>query len=400
MSDRETLSRGRLIGEAIKRLRSRYLVLSLVLGLSTMAIVFGASVSSYATGQSASGSAATSALRQIQFYPDTRVITDGTISDLAEQPHVDWVVPFVRVIGLIGETGEDISVIGVTVESVPPNLLNGDFGQDDGGNWIVLPSTVGGHTYDDIIGGSIELTFTVAVDGVSGYTRDDAFIVTGVADPSYQVDAPNAAYVSLQTATKLYKERNGLTDEISLAAFGGYEKATLQVDDQANVDGVLADLQAHGFRAVSQLQMLDQVPGVIAIIRLVTVVISVVLLIICVMVTVLLVSSLVRQRNREIGILRATGWPPALIWRTWLTEVLLVAFGSVVLGTALGASMTALGGNWLRSQIAHGSLEPINYSWWALTGPAVIVLASVAITASVSIKASSRFDVSSLMRVF
>lgn len=400
MSKQQTISRWQLVIHAVRRLKSRYVTLGVVLGLSTAAIVFATGVSSYGAAQSSDDAIALQSLRDIHVYANGSPITEDTISRFAGIPHAVSVVPFVRVMGGLRATGDDISLIGVTSDALPPSLLLGEFGDDSSESWVVLPATIGANDYRDQIGKTITVTVTVATDSQSGAGRDLKLKVVGVCDPSYQVDALNAAYISLTAAKQLFMDRYGLKDQAQLAAYGGYENATVSVDSQDNVASVLAQLQADGFRAVSVAQEVAQVPGVIEIMRVIAVAVAVVLLLICVIVTTMVVSSTVRQRMRELGVLRATGWSSGGILRLWLLEAATVSVASILLGTVVGVAVTAWCGNWLRASISGGNLSPVSYSFWAVAGPGLVLIIAALASEAIATKLSSRFDIATLLKLF
>lgn len=110
-------------------------------------------------------------------------------------------------------------------------------------------------------------------------------------------------------------------------------KATVIVADQRDVGRVVEELQGHGYQAIGAPAEMQAVPGVIALVRLVSSVVTGGLLVICGITSAMFMVSLVRRRSREFGILparlqvgRARRGPPA----SWIAEMVVVLAGRVL----------------------------------------------------------------------
>ena len=264
-----SVSRGILVWRSVSRLRGRYTILFVLVAVSTAFSIIGISLGSYA-GERSSGSAQeTARMREITIYPDRAHITESGLSVVRGISADTEANPFVRVVGGMTDSAVSVSMVGVDPRSLPPNLVDGSFGPAGDDEWIVLPSRAAGAELSDLLDTVVTITVTTAVDFESGTTRDIPLRVSGIADPSYQVDAVDAAYVSLDRAKTLYFDRLGIAPG-ELDAVGGYEKATVIVADQRDVGRVVEELQGHGYQAISALQEMQAVPGVIALVRLVS----------------------------------------------------------------------------------------------------------------------------------
>lgn len=384
---------------SVGRLRRRYLLLGLILAISSAIAVFGGALGSYAATQSSSDSQATAQLRTISVYANRAIITDASVAAMKALPGVSDAVPFIRVVAGVPSTGEEVSLIGVTPTSAPSNIIKGSFGfaQGAGDNWVVMPASIDDSSFADLIGSTLDLTLTTAKNSETGVTHDVKFNVTGVADPAYQVDAVNAAYISLPLARQLYFDRLGLTSA-KLDEAGGYERATLLVDSQEQVAPVVEELQRQGYQAVSRLQEVQSVPGVIALIRLASTVVTVGLLVLCVVAVALFGVALTRQRIKELGIMRSCGWSGKRVQSLWISEISLVAVLSTAIGAAAGLAAIAIVGDAVRNTLSDGNLGHLTLDvLWVAPPVAALLLATIS-TVAVTIGVAARRNITELMR--
>jgi putative ABC transport system permease protein len=386
-----------LVLSGIRRLGTRYAALAIVLALSTAASVFGSLVGSYATAASGAGATGTASLRSISVYPDRETVTDDSVAAFRGIPGVESAAAFIRVPAGMQSTGADLSLIGLTGQNPPP-ILAGTLTPAPGGNpSIVLPATAGSTDFRGLVGSTVELTFTVAVDAESGTTSTRRFRVTGVSDPAYQVDAPHAAYIDGGLARELFLLRLGIQPS-ALADAGGYEKASVQVLDQGQVPEVTAALQQLGYQAVSRLQEVDAVPGVISLIRVATGVLAVGLLAVSAISALVLTLSLARQRTRELAVLRTVGWAARRVLGLWTAEVAIVAGLSVAVGSAAGIATGTTLGNSLRASLAQGQLGPVVPDAGSIAGIAALFMVLAVVPAALVILHHARRDVASILR--
>src|SRR5262249_20682465 len=123
----------------------------------------------------------------------------------------------------------------------------------------------------------------------------------------------------------------------------GYDKATVVAKTAADVPGLLATLQHSGFTATSLQQQITALPPVLRLVRLASRALSGALVVFTLLGAWVLSSSLARQRTREIGLLRAVGYPTRSILAMLLLELGIVG----VVAGAGGLLLGALGGGLL-----------------------------------------------------
>ena len=161
-----------------------------------------------------------------------------------------------------------------------------------------------------------------------------------------------------------------------------------------------ARLQGQGLHAVSVQQELDEVPGVIALIRLVTGVLFAVLLVLAVVTAIGMSQALARQRVRETAVLRTLGWPSRSILQVLLGEVTVVAAAACTAGTAVGvgAALVAAGELRRRPLFADALADPGSPSLVLLAAGVVGAVAVVVLGAAQPLARVARADVVTALR--
>ncbi|AEE44245.1 FtsX-like permease family protein [Cellulomonas fimi] len=398
MSARDTVTWTDLVVGGVRRLRGRYVSLAVVVSISCAGSLFALLLGSYADRQTAQDADATAVLREITLYPSQTLLTPATLDGVRGEDGVESVSPFLRVTAGMRTTGSDLSLVALTPAIRPP-LVAGSFepAEDDRGvPGVVLPATIGSLDLRTLVGRDVDLTVTVALDEGIGTTRDLTFHVTGVSDPTYQVDAPDAAYAAFEVVEPLYLDRLGVGED-GVEAVGGYDKATVVAAAGTDVEELTRTLQGQGFQAVSRSQELATLPGIIVLIRTAGGVVVGLLLVISAVSAGVLVTSLARQRTSELGVLRSVGWSPARVLGLWLGELGIVVTSAVVVGSVVGAGAGLLLGGALREGIADGQLGPVEIAPQHLLVPLVFLVLTV-LAASLAITRSAARDVVSVLR--
>jgi putative ABC transport system permease protein len=141
----------------------------------------------------------------------------------------------------------------------------------------------------------------------------------------------------------------------------------LTVDDPANIDGVIASIQAklpeykvYPLKEVVSLTSVDNIPFLRPFIN---VIIGVAVLIGAAVASLSMYMA-IQQRTREIGILKSLGASKLLILRIILMEALFLGLG----GSLLGIVFSFLG-RWLLARLVPASLpQAIVPEWWPIAG--------------------------------
>ncbi len=373
---------GGLALAGVIRQPARYAGLALLLVVTTLVTSVAATLGSYAGGSVTDQQA--SSLRTLTVLPDTGRLSPAVLEKIRSMPGVERAEAAMSVQVGLRDTGSSITLFALNPLTQPPLVAGGPVGAlapDE----IVVPQTADGRPLDGLLGREVTLTYTVAVTENSGTTRDRAFRVRALADPTYQVDAPLAAYAALDTTVELAASRLGVTPT-ELLRDQGYNRVVVMARSALDHDALLTELQGQGYQVVSKRQEVAEIPGVISLIRAVSTVMFVGLLALATVAATTLTHAACQRRTPEIAILKAYGWPTARVRALFVGEVGLVIVVSVLVGllpilVAGSPLVTAL-----RSVLLPASgLGPaqVPTGWLALGGGAAVLVLLVAVVVAV-----------------
>ena len=147
------------------------------------------------------------------------------------------------------------------------------------------------------------------------------------------------------------------------AATGRVAQIYVQVDDPANIDLVVDELQrllksykVYTMAEITAMYNVDQIPAI----KPFTVVVAAIGVVIGVTVVWLSMYMVVLQRTREIGILKALGASKTFILGIILIEATLLGVGGTVLGI-----LFSFGAQWMIQTLVPASFQmAIVYAWW------------------------------------
>lgn len=365
-----------LVAGAIWRLRGRFIGLAAVLVVSAITVTVGTCLGTYAAAESAAAIDDSSTLKTIMIYRDGQPIDPAAIERLRKMEGAAQVEPVLSVVVGLEYSRSALTVFALNSLNQPP-LVDGTIGDDLAEDQIILPAEADGMSLAALLGRSADISYTVAVTADAGVTERQSMEVVALADPSYQIDAPLAAYANSATVLRLAAVRAGLEENVFLADYG-YEKAIVVAQSQSDVAGLTARIQASGLQAVSTLQQLDDVPGAVSLIRFVTNVLFVALLALSLICTIVITHSVTRQRIPEVALLKTYGWRPRRIRAILALEIIAVTVTSLAVGIGAGVVAAVLGGSPLIESFAAGQLG-------TMTVPAArLILGGIASTALVA----------------
>lgn len=361
------------------RLRGRYTVLLLVLLLGSGLVAAGATLGAYADDGARKGVDEAGALRRIDVYGDGGggPLTAARVEALRARSGAQAVEPVLQAAVGLEATRTLVTLTNIRAGSSPP-VLSGAF-PAPGTRGLVLPAAADGQDLSGLVGTTAAVSYTVGISNIAGRQMTVELPVVGTYDPSWQVDGPAAAYVPLDLVRDVAAARAGV-DAAKFGELVGYDRVEVLADTVEAVPNLTAAIQADGYHAVSVQQGLAQVPGVIALIRLVTGALFVVLLLLAVVTAVGMSSSLARQRVRETAVLRTMGWPSSAIIRVLLGEVTVVAAVACMSGTAVGVGAALLAAGELRAR-------PLFAEALAAPSPPSLVLLTLGIAGAVAVVA-------------
>jgi putative ABC transport system permease protein len=201
---------------------------------------------------------------------------------------------------------------------------------------VLLPGTVQGMDLTELLGKTVDVSYQRTIGASSGTGAHDRVLVVGTYDPSWQLEGADAAFVSDSQLIR-WASSVAAVPEGRLLETVGYDKATVLTSSSSHVSDVLKRLQAMGFTATSLEQQFTELPSVLRLIHAVSRVFVVVITAFLVLASSALSSSLVRQRTREIGLLKSVGYTSRSIIRMFLLELGTIGLVFTFLGIAGGA---------------------------------------------------------------
>lgn len=169
---------------------------------------------------------------------------------------------------------------------------------------IVLPHKVPGGTLDHLLGKTVTMEFTALVTRSMGEPVRKQFHVVAISDndvPGRAGEQPS--YVSDAALRAIY-QRSGL----GAAQPQSYQTAYVRVRRPSDVPAVQKRLSEQGFGVQSVAVQMRSLGGLFATLRTTATGLTVVLALFCLAFGASIGSSWVRQRRREIGLLRSLGW--------------------------------------------------------------------------------------------
>jgi putative ABC transport system permease protein len=214
------------------------------------------------------------------------------------------------------------------------------------GSEVVLPNSAQGMSLSGLLGKTIDVSYQQTIRAGAGRGTSDAVQVVGLYDSSWQLEGADAAFVADPTLLKWAASIAGVPQSTLLATVG-YDKATVLTTKSDNVAPVLKRLQGMGFSATSLEQQLTELPAVLKLIHTLSRVFVIIIAVFLILASSALSSSLVRQRTREIGLLKAIGYRTRSIIGMFLTELALIGVLFSLLGIALGAGISLLAAHYL-----------------------------------------------------
>jgi putative ABC transport system permease protein len=202
-----------------------------------------------------------------------------------------------------------------------------------------MPAQAQGMDLTPLLGSQVSIEYQQTTGVGEGRGAQDRITVVGIFDPQWQIDGADSAYVATGPLVNWASSVAALPSDTFLQTHG-YDKATVVAKTADDVPGLLAQLQRRGFTATSLQQQLTELPSVLRLIRLVGQVLTGALILFTLLGAGILSGSLVRQRTREIGLLKAVGYRNRSVLAMFLLELGIVGAvagaGGLLLGIAGG----------------------------------------------------------------
>ncbi|MFF8599047.1 FtsX-like permease family protein [Streptomyces sp. NPDC015232] len=206
---------------------------------------------------------------------------------------------------------------------------------------VVLPAAAQGTDFTGSVGRTLTFGHTRATGTASGTTAPIGLRVVAVYDPGWQVDGPDAAYVSEDTAALLAAARAGQEPE-AFRDREGAASAVVVVGHQRQVAGVAAALRAAGFAASPVSDRVRELPGLFGAADLAVRAGVLLLAVGAAALGAVRAADSARARLGQFAVLRILGTGRPELRRILLTEALLTGAVAGVAGVALGTLLPVL----------------------------------------------------------
>jgi putative ABC transport system permease protein len=204
---------------------------------------------------------------------------------------------------------------------------------------VVLPASTQGTDLSPYLGKDLVLEYSVLKGKNEGAPAKEQVRVVGLFDPTWQEDGPDSAYAADDLVLKWSAAGTGMEPARFLASYG-YLSATVVADSDASVDPIVAELQHQGFVAKSVRDRVRELPGILLLFKVLSQALLVLLVIVGFLAGLGLGNTVMRQRMREVGLLRAVGYARSEVRSAFAVEVacvgLVTGLATVLIGGLVG----------------------------------------------------------------
>jgi ABC-type antimicrobial peptide transport system permease subunit len=183
-----------------------------------------------------------------------------------------------------------------------------------------------------------------------GTVNDIPFKIIAIYNDDNVTEKENyKAYINLEDSIYYYLRSTGKLVEGKTIKDIAIPLAKVIIDDVQNVTSVAREIRALAFDVYNPLLKVPGIAPLAVIVGGVGGILVIVLLIFAIINVFTLISSLLRERNIEFGILKCFGYTTADIFKITLLEILLVVIFVSILGSTLLFISTVLVNSWLES---------------------------------------------------
>ncbi|WP_426765754.1 ABC transporter permease [Pseudarthrobacter sp. 1G09] len=383
----------------------RPLAVLMVLGIATFVFadsVVGAGISSYSNNITTN-----SALNYVEVSSvgpgSAKDITDESLSQFEEIPHVAGSSGWAQFDLALQDpatwpTSNNPGAFTATpfISGVTPKVLEGEVpetGPKDGE--VLLPDTGQGQKFAQLLGKEINFVYTKVIGPGNGEPAAIALRVVGIYDNSSPgTDGTQAAYVSDSVLKSTLSASRMAGEELT------YPRAFVRVDTAEEVVSVQNAVRELGYSVNSVAGQIRSLTGLFALLALASWVIGGVLVIFCLGVGISVGGSWIKQRAREVGLLKAVGWSGKTIGGAYITELGLVGL-AIGAGGALLGSLLSIFGTTVFSSLQLELLPVTPWAapnWLLVVGALVCVPAFLCLGAMGHIARLARLDADSSLR--
>jgi putative ABC transport system permease protein len=200
---------------------------------------------------------------------------------------------------------------------------------------VVLPARNRGANLRPVLGTVLVVQYTRQIAPQAGEPVSARLKVVGLYEPTYTTDGPSAAYASEVDVVRWAAARAG-TPEKSYLSSVGYQGVNVIVDAPESLSAIQRALGQQGYQTISVQQRLSELPQQVELLRYLGYIVVALLILYSAVAGTALAGSFVRQRTREIGILKAIGFRRRRVLLLLTRELIIVGTVPAVAGVLLG----------------------------------------------------------------
>jgi len=285
--------------------------------------------------------------------------------------------------------------------SMPPPLVRSvrDAVFPLGTREIVLPSSIDGRDMSPQLGQTITVGHPEGMGQGSSTSVTERVVVVALSDPAWQDDGPRSAFGNGRDVEAWFALSAKPLSMEEVLAQQGVDKATVVTTSAADVPSVLRTVQAMHLSAVAFQQLTPTLPDTLNTVSRLTSVMEWVLVILGAAAVFVIVRSLVLQRTREIGLLKALGHSSHRITLTLLLETLVVSWGACAVAAALSVVLSNAVRPMLPADLLPKAVSGIwRVDWSTLSGSLAAAALVVVLGSALPLVRAMRLDPAEALR--
>ncbi|MDX2562250.1 FtsX-like permease family protein [Streptomyces sp. TX20-6-3] len=265
---------------------------------------------------------------------------------------------------------------------------------------IVLPATADGEDLTDLLGKTVTAEYTRRTSESQGTGATTRVTVVGISDPNWQLDGPSAAHAAPAQVETWAAARAGESPRRFLDT-QGYTGATVVAATEGQVEQVVAKLTAEKYFAVSVRDRVAELPGILGLFQWLSKGLLALLAVVGVLAGLGIGGAVVRTRTREVGVLRTIGYTRAEVFRSFATEIGILALAAGAVAAVLGALIgggAALGLATMEEFSAHLPGGWVSPPLWQLAATVLLSAAAILVGALRPLRRAAALDPVTVLR--
>lgn len=251
------------------------------------------------------------------------------------------------------------------INGITPAVVAGDVPESGpGAGEVLLPRKVGDDNFEKLLGERLGFVFTEETGPGTGQPAPIVLEVIGLYDNSTPGrDGVQAAYLNA----------DNLVDTLAAAKPAGtsltFPRAFVRTETADDVVSVQNQILEQGYSVSSVVTEIKSLSGLFALLALASWVIGSVLVVFCIGIGISVGGSWMKQRSREVGLLKAVGWQGGTIAKIYMLELAIIGVIIGVVGVVIGSIASLVG----TTVISSLDLEILPIAAWELPNSVLMI---------------------------